>query len=68
MVGILREPCYFENKLHCNFCFKEILKQEKFYYCTLCNYCVCVNCYQKKNNDQFVDNPEYLSDNQMNPK
>jgi hypothetical protein len=69
MVRILREPCYFENKLKCNFCYKDILKGEQFHYCTLCNYCVCVNCYQNKiNHEQFVDNPEYLNNDQMNPK
>ena len=37
IVRIIREPCYFENKLKCNFCFKDIQKDEQLYFCSLCN-------------------------------
>ena len=66
IVRIIREPCYFENKLKCNFCFKDIQKDEQLYYCTLCNYCICLNCYAKKD-EKFVENPEYLGEDPMNP-
>ena len=59
IVMILREPCYFEHRLKCNFCFKDLQKTEYFYYCSLCNFCVCLNCYKQKD-EKFVDNPEYL--------
>ena len=49
IVRILREPTYFENKLICNFCGKYLQMPEQFYYCCLCNYCICLNCYQQKN-------------------
>ena len=49
IMRILREATYFENKLSCNFCGKYIQKPEQFYYCSLCNYCICLNCYQQRN-------------------
>jgi hypothetical protein len=49
IMRILREPTYFENKLSCNFCGKYIQMPEQFYYCSLCNYCICLNCYQQRN-------------------
>ena len=71
IVKIIKEPSFSEIQLKCNFCYKELLKNEAFHYCTLCNFCVCVNCFnmnQTPNMPTFVDNPEYLSNYQMNPK
>ena len=45
MVLILREASYYTSNLKCNLCIKEINKQEPFNYCSLCNYCICNNCY-----------------------
>ena len=64
IVKIVREPCYFENRLRCNFCLKDLQQQEQFYYCSLCNYCICVNCYAKKE-EGFIDNKDYFSENQL---
>ena len=66
IVRILREPTYSEIKLKCNSCFKDILKEEQFYYCGLCNFCICINCYENKKQQPFIDNPYYLSCQQMN--
>jgi hypothetical protein len=71
IVKIIKEPSFSEIQLKCNFCYKALLKNEAFHYCTLCNFCVCVNCFnmnQTPNMPTFVDNPEYLSNYQMNPK
>ena len=71
IVKIIKEPSFSEIQLKCNFCYKALLKNEAFHYCTLCNFCVCVNCFnmnQTSNMPTFVDNPEYLSNYQMNPK
>ena len=66
IVRILREPTYTEVPLKCNMCLKDIQRDEEFYFCSLCNYCICINCYGMNVNKQFVTNPEYLSGNQMN--
>jgi hypothetical protein len=67
IVKIIRDETYAEIPLKCNFCFKDLQKYEQFYYCSLCNYCVCLNCFGMKNtNNNFVSNPEYLSADQMN--
>ena len=71
IVKIIKEPSFSEIQLKCNFCYKALLKNEAFHYCTLCNFCVCVNCFnmnQMPKMPTFVDNPEYLSNNPMNPK
>ena len=52
IVKIIREPSFTEIKLKCNFC-------------------VCVNCFNARQMPKmpaFVQNPDYLSDNQLNPK
>ena len=67
IVKIVREQTYAEIHLRCNLCEKNLQKTEQFHYCSLCNYCICMNCYgMNKVNKQFVTNPEYLSWNQMN--
>ena len=58
-IKIIREPSYYENKMRCNLCLKEIQKDENFYFCSLCNYSVCINCYNSKGQEKFVENPEY---------
>ena len=58
-IKIIREPSYYENKIRCNLCLKEIQKDENFYFCSLCNYRVCINCYNSKGQEKFVENPEY---------
>ena len=58
-IKIIREPSYYENKIRCNLCLKEIQKDENFYFCSLCNYSVCINCYNSKGQEKFVENPEY---------
>ena len=58
-IKIIREPSYYENKIRCNLCLKEIQKDENFYFCRLCNYSVCINCYNSKGQEKFVENPEY---------
>ena len=35
-IKIIREPSYYENKIRCNLCLKEIQKDENFYFCSLC--------------------------------
>ena len=59
IVKIIREPSHYEKKMRCNLCIKEIQKDEEFYYCSLCNYCVCLNCFKEKTKEFFVENPEY---------
>ena len=59
IIKIIREPSYYENKTKCNLCFKDIQNNEEFYFCSLCNYCVCLNCYGEKTQEKFVENPEY---------
>ena len=46
MVKIKRERTHFSLDLKCNICIKNLHKDEEFYYCCLCNYCVCDFCYQ----------------------
>ena len=66
IVKIVRDQTYAEIPLRCNLCEKTMQKTEQFYYCSLCNYCICMNCYGMNNvNKQFVTNPDYLSGNQM---
>jgi hypothetical protein len=65
VMKILREPTYFENKLRCNFCGKDIQMPEQFFYCSLCNFCICLNCYQQRNNNNSTEVPGYLSNNQI---
>ena len=88
MINIQREKTHFYLNLKCNKCKKDLLKDELFYFCSLCNYCVCNKCYStnnfynnynnfnnmggnnfnnNKNNNanNIVDNPDYLSNNQM---
>ena len=45
IVKIIKEPSFSEIQLKCNFCYKVLLKNEAFHYCTLCNFCVCLNCF-----------------------
>ena len=45
IVKIIKEPSFSEIQLKCNFCYKALLKNEAFHYCTLCNFCVCSNCF-----------------------
>ena len=59
IIKIIREPSYYENKTKCNLCFKDIQTDEEFYFCSLCNYCICLNCYGEKAKEKFVENPEY---------
>ena len=59
IIKIIRGPSYYENKIRCNLCLKEIQKDDDFYFCSLCNYCACVNCYNSKTQEKFVENPEY---------
>ena len=59
IIKIIREPSYYENKTKCNLCFKDIQNDEEFYFCSLCNYCICLNCYGEKAKEKFVENPEY---------
>ena len=56
IVRILREPTYTEVKLKCNKCFKDLQKDEEFYFCSLCNYCICINCYQFCKNNIIMKN------------
>ena len=61
IVKIVRDQTYAEIPLRCNLCEKSMQETEQFYYCSLCNYCICVNCYGMNNvNKQFVTNPDYL--------
>ena len=45
LVKIIRDQTYAEIPLRCNFCQKNMEKTEEFYYCSLCNYCKCFNCF-----------------------
>ena len=56
IVRILREPTFTEVYLKCNMCLKDIQKDEEFYFCSLCNYCICINCYQFFKNNIFMKN------------
>jgi len=53
MVQILREESYYTSDLKCNICFKFIDKQDPFFYCSLCNYCICTPCYSAKISTQM---------------
>ena len=64
IVRILREPTFTEVYLKCNMCLKDIQKDEEFYFCSLCNYCICVNCYQNGKKDDLINN-EYIDANFM---
>ena len=59
IVKIKREPCFVENKLNCNFCTKILNETEEFYYCSFCNFCLCINCYNHKVNN-FVNDIDYF--------
>jgi len=62
LVKIIRDQTYAEIPLSCNLCQKNMEKTEAFYYCSLCNYCKCYNCFT----DNFVfSHPIY---NNQNPK
>ena len=71
MVKIQREKTHFVLNLKCNRCIKDLQKNEQFYYCSLCNFCLCTNCYEKnsqKNSTKIAENTDYLSGDQMDPK
>ena len=44
MIKIIKEPSINDKILKCNKCLKAIQKEEEFYYCSLCNFCICLNC------------------------
>ena len=72
IVRIIREPTYSSIELKCNACFKNLQKEEAFYYCSLCNYCLCIGCYNNLNNIQNQNQKHdiidpYLHGDQMNP-
>ena len=48
MIKIIRERTHFTIDLKCNHCFKDFQRNDEFYYCSLCNYCVCNTCYNKR--------------------
>ena len=48
MVLISREASYYTSDLKCNLCFQDIIKENPFHYCSLCNYCICIPCYNSK--------------------
>ena len=52
IVRIIREPTYSPINFKCNLCFRDLQKNEEIYYCGLCNYCICTNCYNNKS--QFL--------------
>jgi len=52
IVRIIREPTYSPINFKCNLCFRDLQKNEEIYYCGLCNYCICTNCYSNKS--QFL--------------
>ena len=62
IVRIIREPTYSPINLQCNKCYKVFQKDEAFYYCSLCNYCICTSCY----NNLEIKAP-YLQGNQIYP-
>ena len=46
IIKIIKEPSFCNHLLlKCNKCFKDIQNEEEFHYCSLCNYCVCLNCF-----------------------
>ena len=59
MVIIKREKTYFAIDLKCNKCLKDFKKDDQFYYCSLCNFCVCEICFDKYNQN-FFENEEYF--------
>ena len=44
IMKIIKEPSFYGNKSKCNRCFKDIQNEEEFYYCSLCDYSICLNC------------------------
>ena len=48
LVKILKDESYYVSDYKCNFCSKEILKKDAFYFCSICNYCLCQICYDVK--------------------
>ena len=74
MVEILREKSYYISDFRCNICFKDIKEKENFYFCSLCNYCICVKCHKDKikqqpNNINNINNINIINnvDNDPNP-
>ena len=64
IVRIIREPTYIEVQLKCNMCINDIQKEEEFYYCSLCNYCICIKCHQNCKNYN-INNDTYIDSNMM---
>ena len=67
---IKRENTQYILDLKCEVCRKTLQLNEEFYYCSLCNFYICINCHKAKCNNNiknnFVINPDYLSGEQMN--
>ncbi len=59
MIKIKRERTHFTIDLKCNHCLKDFQNDDEFYYCSLCNYCICKTCFDKSN-EKFWDNIQYL--------
>ena len=59
MIKIKRERTHFTIDLKCNHCLKDFQNDDEFYYCSLCNYCICNTCFDKSN-EKFCDNIQYL--------
>ena len=48
LVPIIRENSYYTSDFNCNMCFQPIPKEQEFYYCSLCNFCICQLCYNNR--------------------
>ena len=71
IVEIIIEPTYSPINLKCNICLKDFKNQESLYYCGLCNFCLCLDCFISKNNnnDPFIFGPSFtgLTGEQIEP-
>ena len=68
IVRIIREPTYSPINLKCNKCFKDFQKEEAFYYCSLCNYCICISCYNILNLNPYPNQyPNPYPNQNQNP-
>ena len=62
MLQIKRENTHIMAQMKCNNCTKIFEKNEIFYFCNLCNYSLCIECY-KKINSNIVDKLDFIGPN-----
>ena len=63
ILKIQKDNSYFTQNLKCNNCQKTFQGNEQFYFCSLCNFRICINCHNAKKNNNIIINSEYLDGN-----